>query len=90
MSGNSLIPTQAVHDRHYAHTCIVCGAPFTPRLRRPYGQILHCGHWGDACRRCHTFLAELEPPDLPPHRPATTLTRQDHTLHHLFTTTPLT
>ena len=47
MHGNSLIPTQAEHDRHHAHVCAECAAEFD-RHNRPAGETAE----GDLCADC--------------------------------------
>lgn len=47
MTGNSIIPTEAEHDDHHAHACIMCNKPFT-RKRRPKRETPE----GDICAEC--------------------------------------
>ena len=73
MSGNSIIPSAAAHDRHYGHECIVCQAEFT-RQWRPAGEVRFCGTWGDACEDCY-------PDYRPDDDPETELKRQAAAAH---------
>lgn len=47
-TGNSITPTEAEHDEHYAHKCCDCGSPFSPCGDRPAGDCKD----GDLCQAC--------------------------------------
>ena len=47
MHGNSIIPTDAEHDRHYAHVCVECDVEFD-KGNPPYSETKD----GDICREC--------------------------------------
>jgi hypothetical protein len=58
MHGNSIIPTDAEHDRHYAHTCVRCDAEFG-KGNRPAVETKD----GDICWECAEKMARWEAED---------------------------
>jgi hypothetical protein len=64
MTHNSIIPSRAAHDAHYAHCCVVCDEEFT-HLHRPHAELQFMGIWGDACQSCHTYFKDDEADDEP-------------------------